>query len=52
VIYRKLNVTKKNCFPLARIDDNLATLAGAKLFFTLDLKSGYLQIDVYPDDME
>jgi hypothetical protein len=41
-VYRKLNdVTKKDCFPLPRIDGNLDTLAGDKLFSTLDLKSGY-----------
>jgi hypothetical protein len=41
VDYRKLNdVTKKHCFPLPQIDI-LDTLAGAKRFSTLDLKSGY-----------
>jgi hypothetical protein len=31
VVYRKLkDITKKDCFPLARIDDNKDTLAGAK----------------------
>jgi hypothetical protein len=51
VVYRKLNdVTKKDCFPLDRIDENLDMLAGAKWFSTLDLKSGYWQVDVHPDD--
>jgi hypothetical protein len=40
VDYRKLNNVTKNCFPLPLID-NLDTLAGAKWFSTLDLKSGY-----------
>jgi hypothetical protein len=53
VDYRKLNdVTKKYCFPLPRMDDTLDTLAGAKWFSTLDLKSGYWQVDVHPDDKE
>jgi hypothetical protein len=53
VDYRKLNnVTKKYCFPLPCIDDTLDTLARAKWFSILDLKSGYWQVDVHPDDRE
>jgi hypothetical protein len=51
VDYRKSNhVTKNDCFPLPRIDDTLDTLAGGNGFSTLDLKNGYWQIDVHPDD--
>jgi hypothetical protein len=51
VDYRKLNdVTRKDCFPLPRIDDTLDTLAGAKWFSTLDVKSGYWHVDLHPDD--
>lgn len=53
VDYRKLNeVTKKDSFPLPRIDDCLDTLGGAKWFSTLDLVSGYWQVEMCPDDME
>ena len=45
--YRKLNsVTKKDVYPLPRIDDILDTLAGAKFFSTLDLAAGYWQIEL------
>jgi hypothetical protein len=53
VDYRKLSdITNKDCYPLPWIDDTLDTLAGAKWFPTLDLKSGYWQVDVHPDDKE
>ncbi|GFX69694.1 hypothetical protein TNCV_1770621 [Trichonephila clavipes] len=51
--YRRLNdVTKKNSYPLPRIDDTLNTLAGYTWFSTLDLKSGYWQVEIHPDDKE
>ena len=45
VDYRKLNgVTRKDVYPLPRIDDILDTLGGKKFFSTLDLAAGYWQI--------
>ncbi|GBG71085.1 hypothetical protein CBR_g8385 [Chara braunii] len=49
--YRKLNAqTVKNAGPLPRIEDLLERLGGAKYFSKLDLKSGYHQISIRPND--
>ena len=51
--YRKLNkVTRKDAYPIPRVDDTLDTLAGASWFTTLDLISGYWQVEVSPEDRE
>jgi hypothetical protein len=39
--YRKLDDITRNDFPSSRIDNTLDTLAGAKWFTTLDMKSGF-----------
>lgn len=44
---RKLNdITVKDCYPLMRIDDALDNLGGARYFATLDLQSGYWQVEL------
>ncbi|GFT08021.1 hypothetical protein TNCV_2589441 [Trichonephila clavipes] len=53
VDYRKLNsVTKKDVYPLPRIDDTLDCLKGAKFFSSMDLRSGYWQIEIDEADRE
>ena len=43
--YRQLNaVTRKDAFPLLRIDNSLDALAGSMYLSTLDLVSGYWQV--------
>ena len=49
--FRKVNdLTKKDAHPLPRIDDTLDALGGAQWFTTLDLASGYWQVEVNPAD--
>ncbi|GBN76508.1 Retrovirus-related Pol polyprotein from transposon 297 [Araneus ventricosus] len=53
VDYRKLNeITIKDSCPLPRIDDTLDALNGSQWFSTLDLKSGYWQVEMQPEDRE
>lgn len=53
VDYRKLNkITKKDVYPLPRIDDTLDCLYGAEYFSCIDLRSGYWQISVDESDRE
>ncbi|XP_003370753.1 retrovirus-related Pol polyprotein from transposon 412 [Trichinella spiralis] len=51
--YRKLNHhTKNDAQPLPKIEETLETLSGATWFSTLDLASGYWQVEVADEDKE
>ena len=53
VNYKPLNkVTKFDNYPLPNLQSLLGSLHGAKYFASLDLKSGYWQIPLHPDDCE
>ena len=50
--YRELNrVTVKNKYPLPRIDDLFDQLAGAAVFSKIDLRTGYHQLKIKPEDV-
>ena len=52
VDYRPLNaVTIKNKYPLSRIDIPFDQLSKAKVFSKIDLRSGYHQIKIRPQDI-
>jgi hypothetical protein len=52
VDYRSLNdVTMKNKYPLARIEDLFDQMIVARVFSKIDLRSGYYQMKVRPSDI-
>lgn len=53
VDYRKLNaVTHRDAYPLPRIEEALTTLSKATYYSTMDLASGYWQVEVDARDRE
>ena len=52
IYYRALNKnTIKNCFPVRRIEDIFDILQGSSYFSRIDLKIGYHQIRIVPEDI-
>jgi hypothetical protein len=53
VDFRKVNeITKKDAYPIPRIDDTFNTLSGAKYFSSVDMFSGYWQVELKEEDKE
>ena len=53
VDYRKLNnITRKNSYPLPDIAEILSSFRNAKVFSTIDLKSGYWQMEMEEKDKD
>jgi len=50
--HKVIEVTRKDAYPIPRVDDTLNTLAGPLWFSTLDLKSGYWQVKVAEEHRE
>lgn len=51
VDFRRLNSkTRRDAFPLPRIDESFDALRGAKFFSTIDLASGYHQVAMHKRD--
>jgi len=53
VDFRKLNaVTRKDVYPLPRIDETLETMRGLEFYTSIDLASGYWQVEIQEQHKE
>jgi len=53
VDYRRLyNISKKDAYPLPRMEDCLDSLGDAKVFTSLDCTAGYSKVHLRPADRE
>ena len=51
VDYRRINdISVKDAYPLPRIDECLDTMTGSAWFSTIDLRSGYFQVELVVED--
>ena len=51
--YRRVNsITKKDAYPLPRIDEMMDALGEAKWFSSMDLTSGYWQVGMHPESIQ
>ena len=51
--YRKVNaITKKDAYPLPRIDETLDAVSGSQYFCAMDLASGFWQVEMKAEDRE
>ncbi|CAJ0629110.1 11097_t:CDS:2 [Entrophospora sp. SA101] len=50
--YYLVHMTKKDSYPLPRIDDTLETLQGSQWFLSLNSASGYWQVEMKPEDIQ